>query len=597
MGGALLQLKSTGNENIYLNGNPSKTFFKGSYAKYTNFAVQKFRIDYFGSTSLNLNEPSLYKFKIPRYGELFMDTYLSIKLPHIWSPLIGYQTVSTTIWESYDFKWIKNLGSQIIKNAHFYIGGVLIQKFSGEYLYNLIERDFDEGKKKEYYKMTGNIKELNDPANAFDRINTYPTAFRPNDNNISPYGQEKYKGGCEPSIRGRYIYIPLNIWSTLASKMAIPLVSMQYSELEIQIELKPVKEWFVVKNIDTNYMKNFDPTGEVSQNDTYYHQIDPVNSFYGFWKFLQSPPEASGDVDDFIQGIYPNKRTDWDNDIHLISSYVFLDEDEQRVFAAKPQEYLVKEVHEYNFYNITGSRRLELDSTKGLVSSWMWFFRRSDANLRNEWSNYTNWPYDFLPYNVMRYPDDGLYYKSVANSNELEGMYIPDISISVKELATSTRYNHTSFVNEYRFTTGHYRIENQKEIMSTWALLFDGKYRENTQNDGVFSYIEKYNCSKGNSPDGVYNYNFCLDTNPYNFQPSGACNLSKFHRVEFEINLYSPPMDQEAKTYTICDGNVMIGVNKPTWRLYEYNYDMVIFEERYNIIKFESGSVKLVFPR
>ena len=34
-------------------------------------------------------------------------------------------------------------------------------------------------------------------------------------------------------------------------------------------------------------MKNFNPTGDVYQNDTYYHQIDPVNSFYGFWKFLQ----------------------------------------------------------------------------------------------------------------------------------------------------------------------------------------------------------------------------------------------------------------------------------------------------------------------
>ena len=31
----------------------------------------------------------------------------------------------------------------------------------------------------------------------------------------------------------------------------------------------------------------------------------------------------------------------------------------------------------------------------------MWFFQRSDTTLRNEWSNYTNWPYqDILPYNV-----------------------------------------------------------------------------------------------------------------------------------------------------------------------------------------------------
>ena len=30
---------------IILNENPSKTFFKTTYAKYTNFGLQKFRID------------------------------------------------------------------------------------------------------------------------------------------------------------------------------------------------------------------------------------------------------------------------------------------------------------------------------------------------------------------------------------------------------------------------------------------------------------------------------------------------------------------------------------------------------------------------
>ena len=34
------------------------------------------------------------------------------------------------------------------------------------------------------------------------------------------------ESGPEPSIRSRTLYIPLNIWSTLSSKMAIPLVSL-----------------------------------------------------------------------------------------------------------------------------------------------------------------------------------------------------------------------------------------------------------------------------------------------------------------------------------------------------------------------------------
>ena len=40
----------------------------------------------------------------------------------------------------------------------------------------------------------------------------------------------------------------------------------------------------------------------------------------------------------------------------------------------------------------------------------MWFLRRSDCDLRNEWSNYTNWPYNFLPFNVISPVDGGPIY-------------------------------------------------------------------------------------------------------------------------------------------------------------------------------------------
>ena len=42
MPGGLLNIIAFGNSNIILNGNPTKTFFKTVYAKYTNFGMQKF---------------------------------------------------------------------------------------------------------------------------------------------------------------------------------------------------------------------------------------------------------------------------------------------------------------------------------------------------------------------------------------------------------------------------------------------------------------------------------------------------------------------------------------------------------------------------
>ena len=56
MPGGLLNIISYGNQNIILNGNPSKTFFKTVYSKYSNFGIQKFQIDYTGLRNLQLNE-------------------------------------------------------------------------------------------------------------------------------------------------------------------------------------------------------------------------------------------------------------------------------------------------------------------------------------------------------------------------------------------------------------------------------------------------------------------------------------------------------------------------------------------------------------
>lgn len=103
-----------------------------------------------------MNEPSTFTFKIPRYGDLLMDTYLVVTLPTIWSSIlpptcktINNQPQKTPlekskyIWNPYEFKWIKNLGTQMIKKMRFIVGGQVIQEYTGDYLYNLVERDFN----------------------------------------------------------------------------------------------------------------------------------------------------------------------------------------------------------------------------------------------------------------------------------------------------------------------------------------------------------------------------------------------------------------------------------------------------------------------
>ena len=170
MPGGILNILATGNQNVFLTGNPKKTFFKAVYAKYTNFGLQKFRIDFNGLRTLRMTEDSLFTFKIPRYGDLLMDTFLVITLPHIWSPILPPQkngdANDTEEWIPYEFNWIDDLGTQMIREITVTCGSSILQKFSGEYLTNLVKRDFNYSQRELFNEMTGNVPYFNDPSNA-----------------------------------------------------------------------------------------------------------------------------------------------------------------------------------------------------------------------------------------------------------------------------------------------------------------------------------------------------------------------------------------------------------------------------------------------
>jgi hypothetical protein len=164
--------------------------------------------------------------------------------------------------------------------------------------------------------------------------------------------------------------------------MAFPLISLQYSEFFIEVTLRPISELFVVKNVtDINNLGK-------------YIKPDFSNPDYNFYKFLQTPPDVK-----LLNDNYKEQRTNWYADVHLLSTYCFLSNDETRLFAKKSQKYLVKQVY-HNIYNhILGSRKIDIKSL-GLVSNWMWYLQRSDIKDRNEWSNYSNWEYKNIPSNV-----------------------------------------------------------------------------------------------------------------------------------------------------------------------------------------------------
>mgnify|MGYP003325353210 CR=1 FL=1 len=459
---------------------------------------------------------------------------------------------------------------ELIEEINFTIGGHIIQKFSGSYMQNLVERDFDNNKKELFNIMVGNISELNDPANYKNRNNNYPNAFKEDDESTDP---------IEPSISSHDLYIPLNIWFTLLSSMALPLICLQYAELEINLKLRPLDQLFTIKDVLYNFSLN-----NQSININNYDEIPRIHPSqnipsYGFYRFIQEPPVR--DISSNLN-IYKDRRSNINMDIHLITTQCFLDNNERELFAKNTQSYLIKEVHEYDFKKINKSNKIKLE-TGGLVANWMWYLQRDDVDKRNEWSNYTNWAYENkIPKNMKKLLDtDGnfIYYNNKNN-------YDIDISKNIYITGNlSTTFEET----------------NTKEILKDFAIICDGKYRENLLPSGVYNKIEKYIKTSGNSKEGIYNYNFGLTTDPFKYQPNGAFNTNKFKTIELEYNNYSnPPFDLSNVNFqTICDpdsGEIIATTKEPT-SIYKYNYNLHIYEERYNILEFRSGVADLVYGR
>lgn len=559
MAGGTLNIISEGNNNVILTGDPTKTFFKATYSKYTNFGLQKFRIDFNGQRILRLTEPSQFSFNIPRNGDLLMDTYIVVTLPHIWSPIYHPCAQTGNRWASYDFRWIQNIGAQMVKEVEIRCGNFTLQRYTGDYLACMVERDFDYNKKQLFNAMTGNTTEMHDPANSLGRSNTYPSAYYTN----NPLG-------AEPSIRSRTLYIPLNTWFCMDSKCAFPLASMQYNELTVTVTMRPIEELFTIRDV-------FDPNNQFP-----YMKPDFTRPEHQFYRFLQTPPAVNLDPIN-----YENRTVIWNADVHLLATYAFLGKDELRTFVGQEQIYLIKEIVTYNFENVTGARKLKIPST-GLVANWMWHLQRNDVYMRNEWSNYSNWPYRVPPVNIAPTPLNGLDSTIVSDTLDRYGNPVP-IGPYINPNGSVTSY----------FYTQDYSTVNQKEILETMGILLNGEYRENLMTREIFDFVEKYTRTGGNASEGIYCYNFCLNTNMRDYQPSGAINMGKFKTIEFEINTYVPQIDTQNSYFNItCNGDgQVIGTNISTWRLYEYNFNMTLYEERYNVLSFIGGYAGLMYAK
>ena len=279
-----MQLVAYGAQDVFLTGTPEITFWKVSYRRHTNFAMESIEQTFSGQADFGRRVTCT----ISRNGDLCYRTYLQVTLPEINQSLANNS--AGVVGNGVYARWLDYIGEQLIAQVEVEIGGQRIDRQYGDWMHIWNQLTLSSEQEKGYYKMIGHTTQL-----------TYITD--PTFADIS--GPCAASGGpsqvCAPrkSLPETTLYIPLLFWFCRNPGLALPLIALQYHEVKINLDIRPLGEclWAVSTLGATS------GTQSVTQ------------------AYQQSLVAAS-----------------------LYIDYIFLDTDERRKMAQNPHEYLIEQL-------------------------------------------------------------------------------------------------------------------------------------------------------------------------------------------------------------------------------------------------------------
>jgi len=224
-----MQLVAYGAQDVYLTGNPQITFWKVTYRRHTNFAMESIEQTFNGQADFGRRVTCT----ISRNGDLAYRTYLQVTLPEIG------QSLSSDGGSVYA-RWLDFPGHQLIQNVEVEIGGQKIEKQYGDWMHVWNQLTMDKNQQAGYFKMVGNTTQL-----------TYVTdpSFADVD---GPCDSDAPRQVCAPrnALPETTLYIPLQFWFCSNPGLALPLIALQYHEVKVNIDLRAIDEClFAVKSL------------------------------------------------------------------------------------------------------------------------------------------------------------------------------------------------------------------------------------------------------------------------------------------------------------------------------------------------------------
>ena len=513
MAGGLMQLVAYGAQDVFLTGTPEITFWKVSYRRHTNFAMESIEQTFSGQADFGRRVTCT----ISRNGDLAYRTYLQVTLPEI------NQSMATSGTDGVFARWLDYIGEQLVAQVEVEIGGQRIDRQYGDWMHIWNQLTLSKEQQRGYHKMIGNTTQL-----------TYITD--PNFAGVSgPCASSTVPNQvCAPrnALPETTLYVPLLFWFCRNPGLALPLIALQYHEVKINLDLRPIGEClWAVKSLAAGVS-----AGSQSVSQAY----------------QQSLVAASLYVD-----------------------YIFLDTDERRKMAQNPHEYLIEQIQ------FTGDESVGSSSNKIKLNfnhpckELIWVVQ-PDANvdycssldaggilyrtLGAQPFNYTD-SIDALPNAIHAFggPKEttgatgfinasGLFQMAGADDANMTNTTAWNGATSYVPFAAQTGSNEGSLVSD----AGTFVLAETALDMHCWGenpvvtakLQLNGQDRFSEREGSYFDVVQPFQHHTRNPDTGINVYSFAL--RPEEHQPSGSCNFSRIDNAVLQLVLSSPTVSGTA---------------------------------------------------
>lgn len=480
MSGGIIQLVAYGRQDVFITDDPQITFFKVVYRRHTNFSVepvpQKF------NQTPNFSKRSTCV--LTRRGDLIANTYLVIILPDI-----SLKTENGNEIEAKEakFAWVRKIGYALIKNIKIEIGGQLIDEQYGEWL-NLWHELFGP-REIGYDKMIGNVEELY----------------------------------CFSNTKDQYeLFIPLNFWFCKTSGLALPLISLQYTDVVITLEMSDFDKCHIL--LPTNYIQIYSDLVNLEPYEYIEQDIDGKIASGIFTNF-----------DIQTKRLYYIKTSQYEFQSINSETTNILDYSNQ-VFNIRSKKYFIKGMSSGytvmpEFSSVAELAPVVEVENPNIIDGYLlvdYIYLDDEERIR-----FMKSKNDYLIEQVM-YTNEQIA-DSPNRTVKLELLQPCKLLIWITQL--SYIFNNNDFfnyTNNYKYCGKH---QVGKSLIVKETILLNSLKRLELMEYQYFNYIQPYQHCTYSPSEGINIYSFSLF--PEKMQPSGSCNMSQIDNVQIELHMDS----------------------------------------------------------